>query len=130
MSITTKGFKEAQARIALIRESAPQAISAAVRREAETEMTEAKKRTPVLTGALRASGKVWPVVQTGPEFAVAMTFGDAASSYALYVHENTEAFHHVGQAKFLESVLLESARYMTQRIAASAVKWLERGRAR
>lgn len=92
----------------------------ALREEAEIEMTEARARTPVDTGALRASGVVRP-----PETAVdgvaevKLVFGGPAAPYAVYVHEDMEAFHKVGQAKFLESTVLESAPYMAQRVAAA-----------
>ena len=33
------------------------------------------------------------------------------------VHENLDAFHRVGQAKFLESVLVESRPYLAARVA-------------
>lgn len=89
----------------------------ALREEAEIEMTEAKQRTPVDTGALRASGRVEGPEIRGEEVSVTFQFGDAAAPYALYVHENMDAFHKVGQAKFLESTLIESQPYLAARIA-------------
>lgn len=92
----------------------------AMRMEAEIEMTEAKKRTPVLTGALRASGHVTGPTWSGRNLTVELKFGGPAAPYAVAVHENEEVFHRVGQAKFLESVLYESAPHLAQRIAARA----------
>lgn len=89
----------------------------ALRAEAEIEMTKAKQRTPVLTGRLRASGHVTGPDVSGDETTVTLAFGGPAVEYALFVHENEEAFHHVGQAKYLESVLMESAPYLAQRVA-------------
>jgi hypothetical protein len=43
--------------------------------------------------------------------------GGPAAPYAIYVHEDLEAIHPVGQAKFIESVLLESRPFMAARIA-------------
>lgn len=93
-------------------------VGAALRAEAEIEMTEAKRRTPVDTGALRDSGHV-----TGPDVAaqeatVRLVFGGPAAPYALFVHENLEAFHRVGEAKFLERPLLEAAPHLADRVAA------------
>jgi Bacteriophage HK97-gp10, putative tail-component len=86
--------------------------------EGQIEMTEAKKRTPVDTGTLQASGTVsLPETGKGDAVKVRLYFGGAAKAYALYVHEDLEAFHKQGQAKFLESVLNESAPYMKARIA-------------
>jgi hypothetical protein len=46
-----------------------------------------------------------------------ITVGGPSASYAIYVHENLENFHPIGQAKFLESVVLESAPFLGARIA-------------
>jgi hypothetical protein len=93
------------------------AAGQALREEAEIEMTEAKMRTPVDTGALRASGRVEGPRVSSDEVAVSLQFGDAAATYALYVHENLEAHHPVGEAKFLEKTLIESQPHMADRIA-------------
>jgi hypothetical protein len=95
-----------------------QRLKRAMREEAEIEMTEAKRRTPVDTGALRASGHVEGPDKNGQTFDVTWVFGGAAAPYAIYVHENEEAFHPVGQAKFLESVVNESRSSMAARLAA------------
>ena len=99
----------------------PQQFGAALRRVGEIDMTEAKQRTPVKTGALRASGTVWGPMQDGGDLVVVMGFGVVPSvsvAYAVEVHENLEAHHpRGGQAKFLESVVLESAPYLAQRVA-------------
>lgn len=90
----------------------------ALREEAEIEMTEAKQRTPVGTGALRASGHVTGPTPTADGTEVKLAFGGPAAPYAVHVHENLDAFHPNGSAKFLESVLNESAPYMASRVAA------------
>jgi hypothetical protein len=95
---------------------APTVVGQALRTEAEIEMAEAKRRTPVDTDALRSSGLV-----TGPNYssgriAVELAFGGPAAPYALYVHEDLEAFHPVGQAKFLESTLHESGPHLIGRV--------------
>ena len=98
--------------------------------EAQIEMKEAKRRTPVDTGALRDSGTVNAPLITSTGISVKLHFGsfDPSSEYAVYVHEDLEANHpNGGQAKFLESTLLESAPYMKRRVAkrinlAKAVK--------
>ena len=91
-------------------------VGVALYQEAEIEMTEAKRRTPVLTGVLRASGHVRPPVREGETVSVTLAFGGPAAPYAVYVHENLEAWHKTGQAKFLESVLLESAKHLADRV--------------
>lgn len=58
---------------------------------------EAQIRTPVRYGNLRASA----YTRKAPDNPEAVEVGFTAS-YALYVHENLEAHHTVGEAKFLE----------------------------
>ena len=79
-------------------------------------MTEMKQRTPVDKNVLRSSGDVQSPTFDGNLIRVMLTFGGAASEYALEVHEDLEAFHRVGQAKFMESVLNESAGSMRVRV--------------
>lgn len=91
-----------------------EAGAAAIREEAEIELEEAKRRTPVRFGALRASGHV---TQRDDDLRATISFGGPSAPYAVYVHENTDAFHRVGQAKFLESVIRESAPHFAARVA-------------
>jgi hypothetical protein len=119
-----RGAAEMLATLRKIAEKFPDRVGAALYQEAQIEMTEAKRRTPVdITpdaphpGQLRASGHVAPPVRRGRNISVTLSFGGAAQDYAIYVHENPDAFHPVGQWKFLESVLNESRSYMAVRIA-------------
>jgi Bacteriophage protein of unknown function (DUF646). len=96
----------------------PGVVAAALYEEAKIEMREAKRRTPVETGALRDSGLVYKPMIDGSMISCTMTFGVPDPYYAIYVHEDLEAHHDVGEAKFLESTLLESAPYMARRIKA------------
>lgn len=96
----------------------PSAIHAAagraLREEGERIMTNAKQRTPVATGALRASGHV-----TGPDAdtSVHLIFGGPAADYAVYVHERLGVHHPNGEAKFLEHAVLEAERDLGARLA-------------
>lgn len=101
----------------------PQHVEAALREEAEIEMTEAKKRTPVDLGPLRASGKV-TTTRAGLRITAELGFGGPSAPYAVYVHEDMDAHHPVGEAKFLESTIKESAPYMPARVAASVARRL------
>lgn len=93
------------------------AVGPSLREEGEIEMTEAKRRTPVDTSALRNSGHVTGPRYGGRDAEVRLVFGGPAAPYAIFVHEDMEAWHDVGQAKFLESTLLESEPYLAQRLA-------------
>jgi hypothetical protein len=95
----------------------PRVIEAALYAEAQIERTESMKRTPVDTGTLRSTHVVRPPVTQNGNTTVTIAVGGPSAPYAIYVHENLEAQHKSGQAKFLESTLKESAPYMAQRVA-------------
>lgn len=62
--------------------------------------------TPIDTGALRSSAFTEADRQNRKKPSVTVGFEE---EYAIYVHENLEAHHDVGQAKFLEQPLKENA---------------------
>lgn len=95
----------------------PNAFQQALFQEAQIEATEAKKRTPVDTGALRASITVNPPKREGRRVFVEIVGGGPTAPYGLIVHEDLEAFHKVGEAKFIERTLDESAPFMADRVA-------------
>lgn len=128
MASGMRGVKEMQAKVMSVARSTPSRVKQALFMEAQIEMTEAKKRTPVDVnyaggrkpphpGQLRASGTVHPPEQSGRRLFVVLSFGGGAVDYAVWVHEILDNFHPVGQAKYLESTLNESAPYMAQRLA-------------
>jgi hypothetical protein len=112
-----KGASEMIAQIRKVAREYPDRVKSALYQEAQIEMTESKKRCPVDTGILRASGFVAEPEVDGENISVTLSYGGAAVDYAIPVHENLEAFHPVGEAKFLESVLNESAPHMAERLA-------------
>lgn len=77
----------------------------------------AKSRVPVKTGALRASGKVHPPVITKNEVSVMISFGDETVTWAVPVHERMYVKHVTGQAKYLESVILEEMKGLERKLA-------------
>lgn len=131
VSVELKGFPEMMRKLDAIAKQFPGEAGNALRAEGELEMTEAKQRTPLETGALQASGHVTGPEPDGKDQVVRLGFGGPAGSgnhggetnekdvgYAVWVHENEDALHPRGQAKYLESVLLESAPDMPARVAA------------
>lgn len=92
----------------------PQRVERALYTEAQIDMTESKRRVPVDTGVLRATGAVQKPERSGRRISVRLTYG---TEYAVFVHEDLDAFHKIGQAKFLESVLNESRPHMAARLA-------------
>lgn len=104
----------------------PERIMAGLNVEVEIEVTEVKKRTPVRwypkgksgpAGALRASVHQEGPFRKGRSVYSMIVAGGPAAPYAIYVHEDLTAFHHVGEAKFIESVINESRPFMAARVA-------------
>jgi uncharacterized protein YyaL (SSP411 family) len=78
---------------------------------AEAVLEAAQERVPVDTGELRSSGRV-QVLDDG-EAAVVFT-----ADHAITVHEDLEAFHPEGEAKFLERALAAQKKAALDAIAA------------
>jgi hypothetical protein len=112
------GMDKVIGRLQRIHDGLPDEMANALREEAKIELKEAIRRTPRDTGALRRSGRVTEVKKGDRTCSVSIIFGGPTAPYAVYVHEDLEAYHPVGQAKFLESVLLESRPHMAKRLAA------------
>lgn len=109
--------------------------TAAVARELYREgigiIEQSKPLCPVDTGTLRSSAYVEEPKQEGDVITVEIGYGgpaakinpktgESADSYAIYVHENLQAFHKVGVAKFLEIPFFAAQRGMEDRIVANA----------
>lgn len=99
-------------------------------REATGIVEAARGLTPVDTSTLRSALGVAEPERDGNVITVEMGVGgpagdklnektgEMASSYALHVHEDLEAFHKVGTAKFLEMPFNAAKKGMAARIAA------------
>lgn len=119
-------------------DKAAQVLGQELYAEANGIMTQSKPLVPVDTGSLRASGYVTEPVVKGTTVSVDLGYGGVASRknpktgestdvYAIYVHENLDAHHRVGIAKFLEIPFDMAKRGMVGRIAASLKKRLKTG---
>ncbi len=89
------------------------ALGKALYHEASGIIAQSQPLVPVETGALRASPFVKDPERDGTVIEVAFGYGGPAAkinpktgestdAYAIFVHENLEAHHPVGQAKYLE----------------------------
>jgi hypothetical protein len=108
-------------KIRQIAKNSPDQFAAALYQEASIESKECQRSTPVKTGNLRATIHVEGPTReglSGRRIICAIVAGSSAITYALFVHENLEAFHETGDAKYIERPLNESAPYMAARIAA------------
>lgn len=70
--------------------------------EANYELTLTKAEVPVDTGALYETGRVELVDNDAGEVTAAIAYGDETVDYALAVHEDLEAVHPHGKAKYVE----------------------------
>ncbi len=101
-----RGLKKMQRRLDDLVRRHPRVAQRALVSEAEIELTEMKRRTPVDPdggGTLRSSGRLELV----GAFGIKWVFGGAAIDYAVVQHEELEYLHTTGQAKYVESVVLE-----------------------
>jgi hypothetical protein len=127
-SIKFKGVDAMRRKLQTFKMKFPEKVATALKVEAEIEATEVRKRTPVyvgppgpgkpIPGLLRASIRVVGPVYERNRMWVEITAGGAAGAYAIPQHERLDYFHKVGQAKYLESVILESRPFMLQRVMA------------
>lgn len=98
--------------------AAAQATGRAMYEEAQIIFAESQRLVPVRTGALRASGQVFPPKAVGSNIEVEFGYGGAAAPYATYVHERLDLSHDSPtQAKFLETPVLQAADTIASRIA-------------
>lgn len=94
-------------------------------------MAQSEPLCPVDTGTLKASGYVQPpeIIEGGQTIRVEIGYGgpaakinpktgQSADGYALFVHENLEAHHPVGTAKYLEIPFNAAKPGMEDRIVA------------
>lgn len=100
----------------------PDEVGRALYQETQVEATEVKRRTPVDKGTLRGTVHVvGPVILhlgDGKRVIYCLVVaGGPAAPYAIYVHEDPDAFHKVGEWKFVENPLKESRPYIAARVA-------------
>ena len=104
-------------------QSGPEGVKIAARalkHEAQEAFAHSQDEVPVDTGALKASGRVRPevgVFESGNEVYVELTYGGSATEYSIYVHENLEANHPHGKAKYLEDPMTRQVVGIGGRIA-------------
>jgi len=104
-------------------------LSAGLYAEGQKVLAASLPLVPVDTGTLRASGYVTEPMRAadlvtveigygGPAAKINPKSGASSDSYAIFVHENLEAHHPVGQAKYLEQPLNEALAGMPDRLGA------------
>ena len=108
MSDGFKGADELRRRLERLSTGTLQEGAQALYEVAMAKLPEIRRRTPVKTGALRASEVVLRPLIEGGRATVSIVAGGPSAPYSIEVHERLDFFHKVGGTKFLESVTLES----------------------
>lgn len=104
-------------RVKILRDGTPKEFVRAAHEEFKIEAKEIRKRTPVDRGDLVSTIEAPLPEIKGNTIYATIQAGGAVAPYAIYVHEDLEAFHSVGEAKFIERPLNESGPHMPERIA-------------
>jgi hypothetical protein len=128
MGVTLKGVAEMIAKIRAAKKGLPLLVGEALWEDAKPDVIEAKKRSPVYTGPVTASSPIPGVLQDsihaegptyeGNKISVEIVAGGLAGAYAIPQHERLDYHHTVGQAKFIESVIMEGRGSKLARVAA------------
>lgn len=123
MAFKVTGRGEIEGNLRRIRQQFPAVTARALVEElTEVELPETQALVPIDTGDLLSTGRVTePVIQRNTVTAGIAYGGEAPSGefvdYAVYVHENLDAIHPVGQAKFVSQPMNEAAPHMAARLA-------------
>lgn len=104
LNVSVKGLDSLERKLnALGDQAMVQALGRLLEIEAQSILNDSLPLVPVDTGFLRQSGAVLPAAVSGSTVSVVVGYG---AEYAIWVHENLEAHHNVGQSKFLEVAYL------------------------
>lgn len=108
----------------------PETLGRVTVEELEVEKAESQRRIPVDTGTAQDTAEVVGPVITPGRIEAAVAYGrdptvmnpkgGAVSDYIIPLHEDLDAYHPNGEAKFLESVMNEAEPYLLPRIARRA----------
>lgn len=95
----------------------PDAMERALMKRGEWIGDESYERAPWKTNNMRDTKQVGPAERTEKQVRVPISYGGPKAPYTIYVHEDLEALHPHGQAKFLESVIREAQPHMAEELA-------------
>ncbi len=122
--LNVTGANAIDAELRRLQTAAPEALARALFEEALAVDAVSVEKTPVDIGTLRKSHYVSPPVKEAGGFTVELGNG---TDYAVYVHENLDARHDDGEAKFLEKALAERTQGYAQRLAKRTQMNVEAG---
>jgi len=103
------------------------AISTAMFSEAQAVLNESKKIVPVDLGTLKSSGAVSKPRVVDGAVEVEISYGGAASKYALIVHEDPTANHKPGKTyKYLEIPVMAAREKFVRAVMVRYAAYLRR----
>lgn len=119
-----------KARLVLIDKNFGPTVQKALMEEMKIEQQEVIRKIPTDTGALKDSTELFEGLRKNEPnrkgvIAATITVGNdtvnpktgrTTAEYAMMVHEDLEADHDNGEAKFLESTIREAAPFMADRV--------------
>jgi hypothetical protein len=117
MNFKIEGVDEMRRKVAALADRMPMELGRALKEEVDAIAAEAKKQTPVATGKLRDSVRVEGPVVDGDRISAAVVAGGPDVDYAIQVHEDLDAKHDDGTAKFIERPLMDGARDLMEGVA-------------
>lgn len=128
MKLDQKSLRELERKLRRACEAAVQGGSEALHEYAKHIMGVSQEQVPTATGTLKASNFIDDPVREGDEVRVRLGYGgeadqqnpktgQMASEYMVWVHENLDAEHPIGKAKFLEDPVMESIPELGAKVA-------------
>jgi hypothetical protein len=117
------GDEKLAARLQVLDKEMTQKTAEALRKAGGEIIRVAIPKTPIATGELRARSFNEGPLQEGDKHMQVVGFEkhagnwDKDNAYAVPVHENLEANHEVGEAKFLEHAVQETESYLLKYLA-------------
>lgn len=119
MGVKLFGALEMRVKMKDLSKRAQQSVVDGVEEFERVEMKEMQRRVPKDTGELHDSGYIDKPEIQGNNIVGGMGF---TAEHAIFVHEDLEAIHPNGEAKFMESVLNESEPHFGERVGEHVKK--------
>lgn len=117
-TVTITGDKQLRARLIKAGGAGKKAAGRALYAGANRIFRQSQSEVPVQYGILRGSGRVTMEGETS----VSISYGGAASDYAIYVHERMDVHHPHGKAKFLEDPMTQLGPAEMRKVAQAVGK--------
>jgi len=115
---TFTGANAMLAKINRLKGVSPDVFGNAMVKEGNVEVKECQRQCPVESGDMKDEIHVAGPFREGRTITIMITTGPKSEEYALRQHEDPDLVHRVGNWKFIEGPLMESAPHMAARIAS------------